>query len=154
MACHPVIDEDSTTGDFFYDPYYFCFKCGEDLLEKLKEDAQEEEPVDDNENSTFGCACCGSGIREWEMAGTVSLGEFHLSRRAPNGIRGPSFQLNGKPDLLCLFCLTIINNNHIEMWDSLSEAGECEDCILDRCWRDGSDLCACPCHHEEVETNP
>lgn len=145
---HNVIDESDPQGDFMFDPWYFCFSCGENLLEGLKEDATDEPPVEDDASS-HDCVCCGSGIRDWELAGTITVGELHISSRAPNGIRGPHFHSNGKPDLYCLYCMVIINTFHIELWSELSESGECADCIQVRCWR--YDECECACHQGFVE---
>jgi hypothetical protein len=77
------------------------------------------------------------------------MGEFHISRRAPNGIPGPHFRPNGKPDMYCLWCMAQINENHIEMWADLSEGGECVDCQQIRCWR--YDECECDCHSGVTE---
>jgi len=148
---HTIIDEDDPSGDFLFEPYFFCFGCWENLYEAIKEEHDDTPPFLDAD-SKFECVCCGSGIREWEYAGTFTLGELLVSKRAPNGVRGPHFESNGKPELLCLYCLVLINEGHIEMWDGLSQFGECNDCIQIRCWREAA--CGCGCHidaPEEVE---
>lgn len=147
---HVVIDELDASGDFLFDPYFFCFNCFENLYEGHKSEIEDEPPVKDEE-SPFECVCCGSGIREWEYAGTFSVGEFHPSKRAPNGVRGPHFTPTCEPELICLYCLVLINEGFIAMWDELTQFGECDDCIQLRCWRYGTNACSCGCHIDDPE---
>lgn len=146
---HAVINEEDVDGSFLFDPYYYCFTCWESVYEEIKEESKDEPPVLDSGISEFECSCCGSGIREGEYAGTLSLGEFHVSKRAPSGVHGPYFKTITSPDLLCLYCLVLLNEGHIEMWEDLTQFGECNDCIQLRCWRHGA--CGCGCHTEEQE---
>jgi hypothetical protein len=50
---------------------------------------------------------------------------------------------------MCLYCLALLNSSFIEMWDELSQFGECMDCMFTRCWRGPS--CPCTCHVPEQE---
>lgn len=145
---HQIINEQDPDGDFLFDPYLFCFSCWEKLYDELKENFADEPPVLDDE-SMFECTCCGSGVREWEYTGIFTLGEFGLSKRAPNNVRGPSFDPSGEPELICLACLSMLNSDQIEMWDDISQLGECSGCTQERCWRTG--ICDCGCHQEHTE---
>lgn len=147
---YPVIDENDVNGDFLYEPFVYCFDCWDTHYWELKREAQDIPPVQDA-LSVIECACCGSGIREWEYAGTFTLGELDPSARSPNNVHGPRFVPTSKPDVLCLYCLAIFNDNYIVMWDELSQFGECADCILTRCWRH-EQSCGCGCHAETEET--
>lgn len=148
VFCYPVKDEHDPEGDFLYEPHYYCFKCWENHYDELRKEVADSPPVNDPQ-SDIECVCCASGIRSWEQAGMLTLGEFHLSKRAPNGVRGPRFEPVSKPEILCLYCLSIFNDNYIIMWDDLSQDGECCDCILARCWRHGP--CGCGCHLPDTE---
>ena len=145
---HQVIDENDPQGDFLFEPYFFCFKCWENTYEAMRTDMEDEPPVPDADG-VIECVCCGSGIRAWEYSGVFTLGEFHVSKRAPNGVPGPQFETISAPDVLCLYCLTLINDDHIVLWDDLSHGGECSDCIQGRCWRWAT--CACVCHTDTTE---
>lgn len=149
-----VTDEHNPEEGFVFEPYYFCFRCWEKNYEEVQNDMRDELPVDDV-HSRFECVNCASGIREGELTGVFTLGEFRVSARAPNGVRGPSFTPIGSPDMICIYCLTIMNEGYIDMWQHLSENFECDDCIQIRCWR-GTE-CGCRCHHEppeEIEDEP
>jgi hypothetical protein len=141
---HIVIDEHDPEGCFRFEPYYFCFNCWEKTYEEIHNDMQDELPVNDC-YSEFECTCCGSGIRGLELAGLSTLGEFHVSERAPNGMRDNAFIAISNPDLICIYCMTILNNGYIDMWENLNENEECDDCVQARCWR--VEECACRCHH-------
>lgn len=142
FAYYPVIDEHDARGDFLYEPYFFCFDCWELTYGEHKKEMADEPPVIDD-LAVIECTCCGSGIREFEYAGVVTLGEPHPSKRAPNFVRGPYFEPIREPDVLCLYCLMVINNSLIKLWDDISQNGECDDCLQMRCWRGP---CACTCH--------
>ena len=145
---HKVIDEESLNGDFLFEPYFFCFSCWDDNYDNLKEDIEDSPPIEDDE-SQHTCTCCGAGIRDWEYAGIFSVGECHVSRRAPNGVPGPHFESDVEPELLCLYCLRLINENYIELWENLYQNEECMDCTQLRCWR--FPQCGCGCHNELPE---
>jgi hypothetical protein len=143
-----IVDPDDPSGDFLFTPYFFCFSCWESQYDDLKDESADQPPVEDN-GSVAECVCCGSSICEGEYCGLVSLGEFQLSRRAPSGMATAHFEMNHAPDVLCMYCLAVLNESYIEMWDDLSQFGECMDCIFTRCWRGAQ--CLCDCHVPESE---
>jgi hypothetical protein len=145
---YEVTDEQNPEEGFIFEPYRFCFQCWEKNYEEIRNETQDEPPVLDT-YSEHECVLCASGIRDQELAGRFTLGEFHVSARAPNGIRGPCFTPIGNPDLLCLYCLSLLNDGYIDMWPDLSENGECTDCIQARCWRYTE--CHCRCHFSPPE---
>lgn len=148
MLFYPVIDEHAVNGDFLFEPFVYCFGCWDNRYWDLKNEVDDTPPVLDS-RSVLDCTCCGSGIREWEYAATFTVGELQSSPREPSNRPGPTFNATGKPEVICLYCMTVLNENHITMWDELSQAGECADCTHIRCWRHGS--CGCGCHTEETE---
>jgi hypothetical protein len=147
----PVMDETGVVSDFQFEPYHFCFHCWEDLLEKVKEEMQDVPPLED-ELSVIECSCCGSGIREWERVGTWTIGEFLHSRRAPLHQwpqPGPRFNTVNKPEVLCTYCLVLMDECVISMWEDFPDPHTCSDCVQMRCWR--YQECGCTCHEDEGE---
>lgn len=149
LLLHPVLDED---GDFLYDPYFFNFTCWESVEEDLEEEIEDVPPIEDV-FSRLACKYCRSGIREWEHCGAIVFGEIHVSKRAPNGERAENFVSMAEPDLICLYCLLLINEGILELWDAetggVTQEGECGDCLQVRCWRLPAGTCPCTCHAEE-----
>lgn len=143
---HKVIDEDDPQGDYLFDPYFFCFKCWETMYKGLKEDVEDEPPFADA-MAVVECACCGSGVREWEYAGIFTLGELQPSKREPNGVRGANFVPIAPHDTLCTYCLVLLNDGYITMWDHFSQNNECSECTQLRCWRE--ETCGCTCHTDQ-----
>jgi hypothetical protein len=142
----PLLDDE---GDFLYEHYFLHFGCWESIQEDLSEELEDTPPVEDEFGITR-CEVCGSAIREWETCAAITHGEFHRSRRAPDGTHGVNLVPNGAPDVLCIHCLSLINEEQLEMWeDGVSQDGECRECQHSRCWRDFD--CACPCHEEQEE---
>lgn len=144
----PVIDENDVEGGFLFDPWLYCFTCWEEHWDNLKNEAHDHPPVADPiaNLTAIECACCGSGIREWEYTGTFTLGELRRSTREPNNVPGPRFTPMNKPEVICLYCLRTFNDNYVEMWESISQFNECADCTHARCWRFQNPGCACGCH--------
>lgn len=142
-----VINEHEVEGGYLFEPWFFCFDCWEEHRSDLRKETKDQPPVPDAE-SMMECHCCGSGIREWEFVGSATMGELRLSSRAPSNKASVRFAPLAKPDLLCLPCIGIINENWILMWEDLSQHGECADCTFARCWR--YEGCACACHNEEI----
>jgi hypothetical protein len=148
---YPLLDETGLQSDFLFEPYHFCFKCWEDSYEKVQEEMEDTPPIADV-LSVIECSCCGSGIREWEIIGTWTIGEFFVSRRFPAGGAQrlhPRFNGIGKPSVLCSYCIALLNEVVIAMWDDFPAGDTCLDCVQIRCWR--TQDCACTCH-EEGET--
>lgn len=166
MVRYDVFGED---GDYLYEPYYICFSpCWEDIEQWLGEEIESEPPIEDAW-SQFQCRYCQSGIREWELCGSLVMGEFHVSPRSPNGHMEETFVPAGEADLVCLYCLYVMNDGNIELWDQeyggiTEQNGECGDCLQARCWRsypiqeNGVQTgawttlgCDCACHLEEMK---
>lgn len=143
-ALNPVLDDEDD--DFVYEPHFLHFECWESVVEELRKTVEDKPPVADAQ-SPFACPVCESGIREWELVGVATIGELHVSKRAPTGQHGEDFQTIGPPDVFCLPCLHNINLEITEFWnEQLSQEGECELCLFGRCWRD--DTCSCTCHEQ------
>lgn len=145
----PVLDEN---GEFLYEPYFLHFKCWEEIVDDFKEEIEDTPPLED-ELALLKCDCCGSGIREHEVLMAATLGELVLSKRAPFGVHTMALHPSGSPDVFCIWCLTMINNDSLEFWEDgvgiEDGSTECVECQHVRCWR-GFD-CACTCH-EDKET--
>lgn len=148
LQYYPIVDEEDQNRDFLFSPYFFCFSCWENLYEGLEEDVDGQPPVEDV-GCVADCVCCGSSVLEGEYCGLLTLGEFQVSRRSPDGVQTPRFETSSAPDILCFYCLTLLNEGGIEMWEDLTQFGECDDCIFCRCWRGGT--CACSCHIPDPE---
>ena len=150
---YPVMDETGPVSDYKFEPYHFCFKCWEDLYEKIQEEMEDCPPTEDV-NSIIECTCCGSGIREWEITGTWTVGEFITSKRVPfvegqYQVPGPHFDQASKPQVLCVYCLALLNEVVISMWEDFPEENICLDCVQVRCRRHQE--CGCSCHEGEKE---
>jgi hypothetical protein len=150
LLLHPVLDD---AGDFLYEPYFLQFMCWEGVEEELEEEIEDVPPIEDV-GSPLACRYCRSGIREWEHCGAITLGEIHIAKRAPNGVRGEDFIEAAYPDLICLYCLLLINEGILELWDAdtggVTQEGECGDCLQARCFRLPKNTCCCTCHLDET----
>lgn len=143
----PLLDEH---GDFLYEHYFLHFKCWEEIVYEHKEEMEDTPPVED-ELGLIRCDVCGSSIREYETCAAVTCGEIHRSKRSPSGQgHGQDFISLGAPDVLCIHCISSINEYWITFWEGgvtqLNE-GECLECQHARCWRAFD--CGCTCHEEE-----
>lgn len=144
----PVVLDD--TGNFLYEPHWFEFACWESIAGDLNEWIRDVPPLEDR-NAALSCHYCKSGICNQEYVGALRLGELHASKRVPAGAwRGEQFVDSGPPYIICLYCLYLINENELTMWeDGISQVGECPECLQMRCWRYGA--CGCLCHGGEQE---
>lgn len=151
LVFHQSLDDE---GDFLYEPYYLHFSCWESVEEQLLEEVEDTPPIEDA-LSVFQCKVCGSGIRDWEHCGSLTCGEFHVSARNPHGVRGEDFIEAAEADVICLYCLLVINIGIIEFWSDetggVSQFGECGDCLHARCWRLPAGTCPCDCHTEDTD---
>jgi len=144
VLLHPVLDDE---GNFLYEPYFIQFPCWEDIQDVLLDDISDTPPVQDP-LGPIKCQYCKSSIRPWERCGSVTFGELHISKRAPQQAHGEQLVELGDPYIVCIGCLNLINNNITEFWDEgVHENAECDDCIHGRCWR--MPACPCTCHHED-----
>ena len=154
LMLQPVeIREGEFRGDFAWEPYYVEFSpCWEKIEEWLEEQLEDSPPLDDL-YSRVNCHYCKSGIRVGEYCGSITMGEFHINLRSPNGHKEDDFKPAGYPAIICLYCLLLINDGNMEFWDpeegGISQQGECGDCTRARCWRSPPEACNCMCHHDE-----
>jgi hypothetical protein len=143
---YPVQDDEDPDRDFLFEPHYFCMECWSKAHDWIKEQLEDRLPIQDP-LSAFSCDYCSSGIRECvEYVGVAEVGEFRRSRRAPDNLSGPRFEVSANPMLICLSCLHLVVEGYIELWGNLTQTGECIDCCLARCWRAS---CSCNCHTAE-----
>lgn len=158
---YPVIDPEDPNGDYLYYPFFFCFECWENNYKAIRDEVVDEPPLEDvTGTAQFECVICGSDICPGEYSGSFTLGEFQLSSRAPNGIRGGRFIPNAEPEAFCIYCVSMMNEYFIELWEGgVRQFGQCIECSQVRCWRYGDCACSCGCHlgedpeEEEEEAN-
>lgn len=142
--CH-VLGED---GDCAYEPTFFHVGCWEEVVEGLREAVADTPSVEDEEAALL-CTFCESGVREWEHFGRAYIGELRRSPRCPDGQKAYRFVRidSSAGSLICLPCMQRVHDEVLEIWDEVSQEGECSDCIHDRCWRQSE--CECDCHSED-----
>lgn len=146
---HPLL---TASGEYRFEPVFFHFKgCWQDIyhdLEKIAEDTDVRRDL----ASHLNCETCGSGIREWEIMVLAQYGEFRTSRRSPNG--SPTYIFSPFKDVdnsshICIACILNLVGDTMQVWEDISENGECSYCTHSRCWRVAQ--CGCDCH---MERNP
>ncbi len=138
---------ESVTGEHLYSPYFFHIDCWEEYQEELNE-LLTARPLTE-EGSHMECSLCESTIRQWEVTGSLSFGELHYSRREPDSVPTICFDDCGVPQkLVCLSCLSRLNDEVLECWKNLSHCGECAEGTHQRCWRYGG--CAEGCKEQTV----
>jgi hypothetical protein len=134
-------------GTYAYEPYVFhehCWGESSDRLHQILEDQCCRAKPD--AYAYTQCSACNSGIRLNEPVGLVQYGQLTASKRTPNGEASVVFTSSSRPPMvLCLACIRTMNEEVIEMWESVSYNGECPVCTYDRVWRDG-EICT---HQEE-----
>lgn len=147
-------DEIDDEGDFRYEPYFMHYSCWELLAEEYSEKIEDLPPIwEDDTNQLVFCQFCRNSIRAWEVFGLLMFGVVKASLRSPNGKAGSiSFKLveDADQEEICLSCLRGICEESLELWDDLSQMGECKDCSHIRCWRPEYNPCKCRCGHEGV----
>lgn len=139
---HHVQDDE---GELRFDPILLHIECWETVVEGLKEALEDMPPIEDPEQ-VLTCTFCESSVREWEYYARVHIGELQPSPRAPEGEpvwRFIQFSKNNG-SIMCLSCMSRVHDEVLEIWDDVSQDGECTDCSQDRCWREGE--CDCDCH--------
>ncbi|GAF95522.1 unnamed protein product [marine sediment metagenome] len=144
-------DIDNGEGGFTYEPYFVHLDCWENFMEELDELTEHTPPTPDL-LSIYDCSQCKSGIRAWETSCLVTPGELRRSPRAPEGVQGIHFDnCLGEPQLICISCITRMNDEVFEMWEDFSHNGECSEGSHIRCWR--GNAChdnGCPCPKEQA----
>jgi hypothetical protein len=133
--------------DYLFEPYFLDLECWEDILKELKEKVKDEPPTVHPE-AVLECCMCGSSVLDEEYIGAATPGEIMLSSRRPDDRSTTVFQANGQPDIYCLHCFALIDSEELEMWEGVSQNGECLTCLNVRCWR--NETCSCSCHTEET----
>jgi hypothetical protein len=133
--------------EFAYEPYFFHDGCWANTANVLSELLIDMDCCPEEDQYCFGhCGACGGGLRVHEPMGLIEMGEFNRATRVPDG-HGSTFIPYEQPaERYCLSCLRAINDEIIELWDSISFAGECAHCTFDHNWRTGT-----PCHHSDTE---
>ena len=142
VELYPLQDDE---GEYRYSPHLVHIECWENVDEGIKETMQDEPPLL-CEGAVLECSICASSILAWEHFGIIALGEMQLSPRRPSNESSVVFTENGHPEPICLACLVLINLQEIELWDTVTQSGECENCTQERCWRTAG--CSCDCHFE------
>jgi hypothetical protein len=137
-----VLDDE---GDFLYSPHFIHLECWEDITDEVLETVRDMPPETCNDG-VLDCCLCASDILAWEFFVTATLGEMEVSDRQPDGEGATKFRANGNPDIYCLACIVRVNEEELELWNELTQAGECSSCIQERCWR--YSRCDCRCHEE------
>lgn len=115
----------SDEGEYLFRPLFLHFACWESLLEDV------EPPLERTPRRSAGglfCKLCKRGIPEGSIAGTMTFGEFHVSRRAPNGVHGEHFHEAADPDFYCMPCMKELSTLG-DLWDELEDIdlGETHD---------------------------
>ena len=130
----------SETGDFLFEPHFFCFTCWENGLEELRELYEDVPPIEDM-YAVLECAVCESGIRDGETVAVASFGEIHLSHRNPNGESNTSkfASMDSDPTALCIACVNGLSGEVFdELWPmDIRQFNECREGTFARCWRYG-----------------
>jgi hypothetical protein len=140
-------DFENPDGSYAYEPFIFHSHCWEVNYERLTEELEEQacEAVADP-RAFRKCSACSSGLLLGEPVGLATYGLLSTSKRTPNGDPSIVFERSQVQKCLCLSCLRTLNEEVIEMWETLSYSGECSLCTYERRWRTGT-----PCDHEEEE---
>ncbi len=134
-----------TDGDIRFLPILMHLECWEEVVEELREQIEDQPPTEDADSVLY-CTLCGSGVREWEYYARLHIGELHRSLRAPDGEHLWKFTRvdTGNGTLVCIGCMSTIHDDVLEIWEDVSQEGECTDCARVRCWR--GEGCECGCH--------
>lgn len=129
-------------GGFAYKPEYIHVGCWEEIDLNLARNIEDKDKVEDS-RELLKCVTCESSIFEQETLGLVTVGEFRIARKMPNGKPALYFDHGAsKPLPHCIYCVRTINHCSLELWDEVSHTGECMDGTRRRCWR----YQACPYH--------
>jgi hypothetical protein len=135
LVYSPIPAED---GDYLYEPCYFCKECWEYVIDELREITSDMPPIADDQSS-FTCHICESGIRTGELFGIAVFGQLQFSERCPDAAATATFKsIDTKPLMLCIGCMNLIEKDIAEMWGGrITEHNECAEGTFMRCWRHG-----------------
>jgi hypothetical protein len=141
-----VLDEEEKAPAF--EPLFFDLDCWDEVTDGLNE-IVEDEPPEEHNNALLRCHFCASGILQLERYSRIRLGELHLSPRRPNGEMTFRFVETGpRSQVMCLSCMTHVSCGILEIWEDVTQEGECGDCAHARCWREDKCPLECACHEE------
>lgn len=157
---HPVLHEggvvyhypvtrmlDNGEHDYAYWPHVMHFECWEIVYSTTQEIMEDAPPIEDA-LSPFKCGVCGSGIRSYEYCLSWTIGEYHVSKRQPEGPTRNNnlhFEAGADPVLVCTYCTNLLNDHGLKMWDDgVAPNNDCMDCLRVRCSRYAA--CGCGCH--------
>lgn len=144
-------------GTYEHHPYFFHWKCWEEVVEALNEMNDGTDPDHVIGATVLGeCVGCGAHILPGELMGAVYDGKLTLADRAPSGQWALDFIASSSVVHVCSVCLNDINLSIVEgLWGSeryLRQGDECVDGVSSRCWRYGTcDRSAGRCHMSKEE---
>jgi len=127
---------DEEEDDFLYTPFTFHRACWAEVFTDYEESIKDDKPVL-AAGGVVECDGCTSDIMRGEVTGLVTPGTLVLSRRRPNGEPALGLSAVTASLYICIACLVGINTSHLEMWEGLSQDGECDNGLKERCWRTG-----------------
>jgi hypothetical protein len=148
------VDLLNDAGDYMYAPAFYCFDCGEEVLEDLRELQEDAPPVVDDAG-VIECDACRSDVLLNETVAILQFGELHWSERAPNGEPTTKFVDMQNDYHICIGCLKHMEDGRDEpLWDVPLEPKPglqvCLDGLYERCWRHGN----CDCHKMTAGDEP
>lgn len=138
ITYQPALHDD---GDYRYEPCFFCFQCGEALIEEVRERVRDV-PAGNDANAITACHICDSAICHGEILGVLVHGEIHATRRQPdtNIYGGDTFVfMDDNPTRFCLDCINVATET-TNLWQDgvrVTQHLECAEGSSTRCWRRG-----------------
>lgn len=142
-----VLTDDGT--ELAYEPLFFCLGCWDEISSDLNEIVEDEPPVE-TEDDVLRCSFCQSGILQFEHFCRIQLGELHLKPQMPHRELNYRFTrtcfTTANTPAMCLSCMTYVTEQILEIWEDVTQDGECADCAHARCWRDEHCSIECECH--------
>ena len=115
IATQPLLAED---GDYRYEPYILHFMCWEEVIEQMREAAQDQPPVECADGIML-CQICNSTIGNFEPFLGASYAEIYVSQRSPSGEKADKVMRFGGMDAICLACVVHVFEDHFEDWEDL-----------------------------------
>jgi hypothetical protein len=133
-----------------YPPLFHCIPCFEELAGQLNMLNKDRPPLPIGD-AAVTCDYCGSGIPFLESCVRFDHGELVQSKKT--GLMKFLEAVNASPLTMCLSCAIQLTGaldeedcDLGELWPDLSNADECPQCTLARCWQ--GTVCHCDCHKE------
>lgn len=141
----------NTCKAYRYDPVFICMKCWDDLEQELVERLADTPPCIHQE-SLLTCNFCRSSILLFEYYARMMTGEILRAPQEPRGQVSYTFHPFETGRALCLACMARVTSEILQIWEDVTQTGECGDCEQQRCWR-GVRPCFCACHKPAPEEN-